>query len=137
MKVRDTRSGTLTAFTSTFLALLAFFGVLDAATLDEQIGYAAIGSVFLFWRFRVGQTGVFDTADGLVVRRLRRKTVAIPASADPTIEFGKSLIVHRLFIKTNDGKRVSTDFLFAKPILEPRLDVPANLAEANAGALAP
>lgn len=128
MKVRDTRAGTLTAFTSMFLAILAFISALDGQTFDEQLGFGAIGAVFLFWRFRVGQTGVFDTGDGLVVRRLRRKTVVIPSSAVPTIEFGKWLVFHRLFIETNDGRQISTDFLFLKPELEARMELPANLA---------
>lgn len=128
MKVRETRAGALTAFTSMFLGILALFGVIDAQTFDQQLGYGSIGVVFFFWRFRVGQTGVFDTDDGVVVRRLRRKTVVVPTDSGPTIEFDKWLAGHRLFIRTNDGDRVSTDFLFAKPMLEPRLELPSNLA---------
>jgi hypothetical protein len=132
MKVRNTKAGALTAFTSMFLALLALFSFMDAQTFDEQLGYAAIGAVFLFWRFRVGQTGVFDTPDGLVVRRLRRKTVEIPTASMPTVEFDKWFVVHRMFIRTNDGARVSTDFLFTKPVLESRLELPDNLREPTA-----
>ena len=135
MKVRETKVGALTAFSSMFLGLLALFSVIDAQTFDEQLGYGAIGAVFWFWRFRVGQTGVFDTDDGVVVRRLRRKTVLIPAGSVPTIEFDKWFAGHRLFIRTNDGDRVSTDFLFAKPMLEPRLELPSNLAAGDATAL--
>lgn len=111
-----------------FLAILAFISAADGQTFDEQLGLGVIGAVFLFWRFRVSQTGVFDTDDGLVIRRLRRKTVVIPSRAEPTIEFGKWLFFHRLFIQNNDGPRVSTDFLFLKPELEERMDLPNNLA---------
>lgn len=128
MKVRDTKAGTLTAFTSLFLGLLAFFSLLDAQTAPQQLWYGLICAVFLFWRIRVGQTGVFDTEDGLVVKRMRRTSVSIPATAEPTIGFEKRLIGHRAVILTNDDDRVTTDFLFTKPALERRLVLPDNLA---------
>ncbi len=128
MKVRETKAGALAAFTSFFLALLAFFSLLDAQTGQEQFFYGVICAVFMFWRFRVGQTGVFDTPDGLLVKRMRRSSVSIPSSAEPTLDFDKRLIGHRLMIETNDGNRVATDFLFTKPELESRLELPDNLS---------
>jgi len=130
MKVRNTRAGALTAFTSFFLALLAFFSVLDAQTVERQLWYGIVCAVFMFWRLRLGQTGVFDTPHGLVVKRMRRSSVSISSSADPTVAFEKRFAGHRLVIQTNDGDRVATDFLFAKPALEPRLELPDNLAAA-------
>ena len=127
MKVRETKAGALAAFTSFFLGLLAFFSVLDAQTTQRQLWYGVICAVFMFWRFRVGQTGVFDTDDGLVVKRMRRSLVSIPSSAEPTVDFEKRLIGHRLVIQTNEGDRVDTDFLFTKPALESRLQLPDNL----------
>lgn len=128
MKVRDTKAGTLTAFTSLFLGLLAFFSLLDAQTAPQQLWYGLICAVFLFWRVRVGQTGVFDTEDGLLVKRMRRSSVEIPSSAEPTMSFQKRLLGHRLVILTNDEDSVATDFLFTKPALERRLELPNNLA---------
>lgn len=128
MKVRDTRAGTLAAFTSLFLGLLAFFSLLDAQAAAQQLWYGVICATFLFWRVRVGQTGVFDTEDGLLVKRMRRSPVSIPTSAEPAMTFEKRLLGHRLVILTNDEGRVATDFLFSKPALERRLELPDNLA---------
>lgn len=127
MNVRSTRAGTLTAFTSMFLGILAVFSFMGAASAAQQLLFAAVAAAFFFWRFRLGLTGVFDTEDGIVIRRMRRVPVMVPASAGPTVDFEKRLIAHRMIVRDNEGQRFPTDFLFAKPELEPRLELPENL----------
>lgn len=131
MRWLSSRGGKL-GFFGAFLSLMA--SISWARESDDtvwRIAAIAVTAAVVLHIVRWSVIGVFDTDEGIVIKRSWRRRLAIPATAHPVADFRKHRAGHQLIIRADGYPPTPTDFVFARPAIEPQMKVPSNLEHAH------
>ncbi len=128
MTVKSSRAGTIGLVTLMFLFVSSFSAALDAEALAARTSLFAVAAISELVQFRLDAAGIFETSEGLVIKRLWHPLLTVPATAEPTAHFERRRIGHRLIVEADGHELITTSFVLAKPDLERRMSFPSSLA---------
>ncbi len=128
MAMKSSRAGMIGSLISIFLLVSLFSAALDAEALVARSSLFAAAAIAALVFFRLGSAGIFETSEGIMIKRLWHPMLTIATTAEPTAHFERRRIGHRLIVEADGHELITTSFVLAKPDLERRMSFPSSLA---------